>query len=143
MKKTTSQVSNAAPELRKQRVFSEELKRKIVKEIAAKLHTVTEIQRLYQVSPTSVYRWVYQYTPGLAPGIKQVVQMESEAERTRQLVQRVAELERIVGQKQMAIDLLEKVLEFSSKAHGYDQKKSFLEARSSGSGATEDHTPTR
>ena len=45
MKKRVLKVSNAAPEFRKKRIFSEELKRKIVKEIGTKLHTVAEIQR--------------------------------------------------------------------------------------------------
>ena len=100
------------------------------------MHTVAEIQRLYDVSAASVYRWVYKFTPGLVPGVTQVVQMESEAERTKKLIERVSELERVVGQKQLTIDLLEKVLEFSSITHGFDQKKSFLATQLSGSAST-------
>ena len=62
--------------------------------------------------------------------------MESEAERTKKLIERVSELERVVGQKQLTIDLLEKVLEYSSTIHGFDQKKSFLATQLSGSAST-------
>lgn len=126
-------MSNASPSLRQSRVFSEELKRKVIKDLSEGLCTVSEIQRLYQVSRAAVYKWIHTYTPGLVPGTRQVVQMESEAEKTKRLAARVAELERIVGQKQLMIDMLEKVLELGSSAHGYDLKKSFSETLSSGS----------
>lgn len=128
------------PEFRRQRVFSEELKRKIVKDIASKLHTVGEIQRLYGVSRAAVYRWVYQYTPGMAPGTKQVVQMESEAERTRIAEARVAELERALGRKQLELDYSEKLIELASVSLGFDLKKTFSTTPSHGSGPTENHT---
>jgi transposase len=41
--------------------------------------------------------------------------MESEALKTKQLQDRNAELERIIGQKQMQIDYLEKLIELASE----------------------------
>lgn len=143
MKKKLSKVSNAAPEFRNQRVFSEELRRKIVKEIASKLHTVGEIQRLYGVSATSVYRWVYKYTPGMVPGTRQVVQMESEAERTRLAEARVAELERALGRKQLELEVAEKILEIASGSLGFDLKKTFGTPPPNGSVSTENRTGTK
>lgn len=142
MKKKALKASNPVPEFRHRRFFSEELKRKIVKEIGAKLHTVSEIGKLYGVSTTAVYRWVYQYTPGLAPGTTQVVQMESESERTRIAEQRVAELERALGRKQLELEVVEKILEVGSASLGFDLKKTFSTTPLHGIGATENRTTT-
>ncbi len=143
MKRKALKVSNPVPEFRQRRFFSEELKRKIVKDIGSKLHTVSEIGKLYGVSTTAVYRWVYQYTPGLAPGTTQVVQMESEAERTRLAEQRVADLERALGRKQLELEIAEKILEIGSASLGFDLKKTFGTPQSSGSAPTENRTGTK
>ena len=49
--------------------------------------------------------------------------MESEAYKTKQLLEQVAELERVIGQKQLEIDYLDKLLELESQELGYDLKK--------------------
>ena len=51
--------------------------------------------------------------------------MESEAYKTLRLQQQVAELERVIGQKQMEIDFLNKLLEIGSDEMGFDLKKNF------------------
>lgn len=106
------------------RYFSESFKRAKVKDILAKRLKIKEVCDLYQVSPTSVYRWLQEYS-GIEKGVKQVVQMESEAEKTKRLLQQVAELERVVGQKQLEIDYLNQTLEVASAELGYDIKKKY------------------
>jgi transposase-like protein len=140
MKKKALKLINPAPEFRKQRVFSEALKRKIVSDFNSKLHTVSEIGKLYDVSTTSVYRWIYRFTPGLAPGIKQVVQMESEAEKSRKLTEQVGELERALGRNQMKVEFLEKILDLGSAHLGFDLKKTFGTTPLNGSDSTENST---
>ena len=54
-----------------------------------------------------------------------VVQKDSEAQRTNDLLNQVAELERCLGQKQMQIDYLEKLVELASKEYEIDFKKNF------------------
>lgn len=54
-----------------------------------------------------------------------VVQKDSEAQRTSDLLNQVAELERCLGQKQMQIDHLEKLVELASKEYDIDFKKNF------------------
>ena len=51
--------------------------------------------------------------------------MESESHKTKRLLERLAELERIVGQKQLQIDYLEKLIEIGSEELKVDLKKSF------------------
>jgi transposase-like protein len=111
--------------LRKQRVFSDTFKRQKVKEIDQGLVSVTELSKLYNVSPQSIYRWLHKYSVNHQKGVIQVVQMESEAQKTKQLLERVAELERIVGQKQLQIDFLEKLIDLGSEELRVDLKKNF------------------
>lgn len=106
------------------RTFSESFKRKKVKEISSKCLTVQEVSDLYEVSRTAIYKWIHQYSKQ-EKGVKIVIEMESEALKTKQLKKRLAELERIVGQKQLLIDLLEKTIDLASQEVGYDLKKKY------------------
>jgi transposase-like protein len=126
--------------LRPRRVFSEEFKRQKVKEIEENQIRVSEVCRIYDVSDVAVYKWIYKYSIHLKKGIKQVVEFESESERSKKLQTRIAELERVVGQKQMEIDFLEKVIEIGSEELEVDIKKKFSTTSSSGSKSTEKST---
>ena len=125
MSKAVNFSGSKKSKLRTQRVFSDTFKRQKVKELDKGLVSVSELSKLYDVSRQSIYRWLHKYSVNHPKGVKQVVQMESEAQKTKQLLDRVAELERIVGQKQLEIDYLEKLLEISSKELQVDLKKNF------------------
>ena len=112
-------------ELRAKRTFSEEFKKQKVKELVNKQISIGELSKLYDVSTTSVYRWLYKYSPHHKRGTTQVVQMESEAQKTKLLQQRVAELERIVGQKQIEIDFLNELITVAGAELKVDLKKTF------------------
>ena len=60
---------------------------------------------------------------------KVVVQKESEQAKTILLLKKVAELEQLVGQKQVEVEYLKKVIEFGSEITETDIKKKF-ESRS-------------
>lgn len=141
MKKKSNKLCNPTPEFRQRRVFSEDLRRKIVTDIGSKLFTVLEASRVYGVSQQSIYRWVYRYSPGLAPGTTQVVQMDSEAENRKNQLERIAELERALGQKQMEIDYLHKIIESASNEFGVDLKKNSAQNAWSPSGNAKPATP--
>lgn len=127
-------------EIRQRRIFSEAFKKARVKELVEKRITVKQLQRMYEVSSTSVYKWLYQYSPHHDQKTTLVVQMESEAERNKYLLQQVADLERVVGRKQMEIDFLNKLLEIGSEELGFDLKKNFSTRLSNGSGTGENKT---
>jgi transposase len=112
-------------EIRQRRCFSDEFKRAKVKDIIEKRLRVSELCKLYDVSSTSVYNWIYQYSVHHSQKSILVVQMESEAERNKELQRRIADLERAVGQKQLEIDFLNKLLELGSDELGFDLKKNF------------------
>lgn len=107
------------------RYFSESFKRQKVKELELNQVTMRQLCDIYKVSRTSVYKWLYKYSSTHQRGEKTVLQMDSEMLKTHQLLNRQAELERIIGQKQLQIDLLEKTLELASEELGYDLKKKY------------------
>lgn len=128
--------------IRQRRIFSEEFKRQKVQLIVEKKITIRDVSELYNVSSMSVYRWLYKYSPHHEKGSNQVVQMESEANKTKQALQQVADLERAIGQKQIYIDYLERLIQIGSEELGVDLKKSFNEPASNGSDKAKTNTPT-
>jgi len=114
------------------RFFSESFKKEKVKQLVAKQISIKELSELYDVSRTSIYKWLYLYSPHHKRGTVQVVEMESEALKTKVLLAKVAELERILGRKQLEIDFNNKVLELASKEIGYDIKKKHALVQSNG-----------
>ena len=106
------------------RTFSEEFKRALVKDLEANLVSIPDLVKLHQVSRTSIYKWVYLYSTKVK-GTITVVQMESEQRKTLELYQKVAELERVIGQKQMELDYLNKVIELAGEELDFDIKKKY------------------
>ncbi len=114
------------------RSFSDEFKKKIVREIETKRIAIKDVASLYDVSRPSIYNWLYKYSKNYEKGTKMVLELESEAERTKFLMKKVAELERALGQKTMEIDFLNKVIDLSSDELGYDLKKKVSTTLSNG-----------
>ncbi len=84
------------------RLFSEAFKREKINEIEKGILSIAVLCKLHNISRTTVYKWIYLYS-SIEKGTKTVVQMESEQYKTLYLQQRLGELERIIGQKQMEI----------------------------------------
>jgi transposase len=103
--------------------------------MVSKRSTVKQIADYHQTSLTTVYRWLYKYSPHHEQKCTLVVQMESEATKNSNLQHRNAELERIIGQKQLEIDFLNKIFELGSAELGFDLKKSISTVVSNGTGS--------
>jgi transposase len=123
------------------RRFSEEFKREVVKEIDQGQQRVRTVVREYGVSGTAVYGWLAQYSVHYRRATRVIVEKQSTESKLKQLRARIAELERTVGQKQMQIDYLEKVIDVADKELGTDIKKKSERPSSSGSGRTGRNTP--
>jgi len=130
-------------QLRTRRYFSDELRREIVKKIERKDLTISGASREYEVSDTSLYRWIYRYSLHLKKGIRLVMEKNSHGEQIKLLKDRLAAMEQVVGQKQMEIDILNKMLEFGSEDVGFDIKKKFGGKSSSGTKTTKGSTSTK
>jgi transposase-like protein len=124
-------VENSIEEKTK-RVFSSDLKAKLVKDIVEKRATVLQISKLYAVTCAAIYKWLDKYSPTYTKTVQIVVQMESEAEKTKSLLERVAELERALGRKELQLMYFEKLIEFTSRDVGYDVKKKAVQKLSNG-----------
>jgi transposase len=127
-------------EERRRRTFSEEFKRKKVREIEQKITTIAEVSRLYEVSKTNVSRWLSHYSNNPMKGIKTIVECESDTRKMLDLQMRIAEFERIVGQKQLLIDFQSKIIELTEQEYGIDIKKKFGKKPLSGTGSTENNS---
>ena len=128
-------------EIKIQRTFSEAFKREKVKDLVEKRISMKQLCSLYEVSRTAVYKWLYAYSPHHEQKTILVVQMESEAHKSQMLQQKVAELERIVGQKQLELDFLNKLFEVGSQELGFDIKKNLSTKLSNGTGAGQAKDP--
>jgi transposase-like protein len=125
-----------------QRVFSEDLKRKKVREWEQKLTSVCELSREYQVSRSAIYKWIDQYSAMRKQKVKMVVEAESDTQRIVALKKQVEELERLVGQKQVLLEFQGKMIDLAEEHYGVDIKKKFGSAPSSGSANTSDPAPS-
>lgn len=110
---------------KKRRIFSEVLKREIVDDLEHNRIRICELVREYQVSHTTVYRWLYSYGKTENKGVRMVLEKDSESKKTKDLEKKISELERLLGQKQIEIEYLNKVIEISSKDFKCDLKKKF------------------
>jgi len=107
---------------RQNRYFSTDIKKKVVRDLEKNLHTISDVCKAYQVSRTSVYRWIFKYSAMAKKQHKQVIEAKSETKRIRALEERIKELERIVGQKQLMIDFKDKMIELAEQRYNVDIK---------------------
>ena len=130
-------------QIRERRIFSEEIKKKAVKDLTSKRTTIKALMNEHQVSHQAVYTWLYKYSPYHDQKCTLVVQMKSEETKTIELQKRVADLERVIGQKQLEIDFLNKLLEIGSSELGFDLKKNFNTPPSNGTDGTGKNTASK
>lgn len=121
---------------RNNRYFSEELKLKIVHDIDKGLVKVTEVCREYQVRNNTVYKWIYKYSMTRKKGVRMVVEAESDTIKIKQLRDQMREYEQLIGQKQIKIEFLEKLIKLAGEELGQDLKKKYGSRPSDGSGST-------
>ncbi|MCK5538537.1 MAG: transposase [Bacteroidales bacterium] len=124
---------------KKIRHFSEDFKKEKVKLIEEKQLTVSQVSKIYEVSQTAVRKWLKKYSMTYKKSERIVVEKESEGFKTLQLLKQVAELERVIGQKQLEIEFLKKILEFGNKSVGFDIRKKYLSGHLSGSESIVSH----
>jgi len=105
------------------RYFSEDFKKKKIRELERNLTSVTDISKTYSVSRRTVYDWIYKYSAMAKKQVKQVVEAKSDTLKIKALEERIKELERIVGQKQLLIEFKDKMIEIAESTYNVDIKK--------------------
>ena len=112
-------------QIRKQRKYSEEFKKNIVDSFEKGEFSIPQLEKLYGISNALIYNWVYKFSSFNEKGCR-IVEMESSNQnKLKELVNKVKELEQIVGQKQIAIDYLEKMIELAKTDLNIDIKKNY------------------
>jgi len=122
--------------IRHKRHFTEDFKRHLVKEYERGQLGVLDLEKLYQVSNNLIYSWIYKYSNFNKKSIQVVEMKQSSAQKIKQLEAKVKELERAVGQKQLMIDYLEKMMDIAKDELGIDIKKNSDTPQSTGSSKT-------
>lgn len=107
------------------RVFSEEFRRKKVWEIERKLCTIADISREYGVSRSAVYKWIFKFSTMARKKERVIVESLSDTHKIQALQARIAELERMVGQKQIMVEFRDKMIEIAEQTYRVDIKKKF------------------
>ena len=122
-------------QIRKLRIYSDDFKKEIVAIYESGKFSVLQLEKLYGVSNASIYSWIYKFSTFNEKGFRIVEMKESSAEKLKQLEQKVKELEQAVGQKQIKIDYLEKIIEIAKDDLKIDIKKNYNIQQSIGSKA--------
>jgi transposase len=105
------------------RIFSEELKKKLVEDIEFKRISIREVVNLYKVSDTAVRKWLNKYSLNKKRSTRVVLESASTESKIMVLLDRIAQLEQSLGKKQLELEFLHKVVDLCSEELGYDIKK--------------------
>jgi len=126
---------------RRARKFSENFKKEKVREIERGVSKVSEISKQYEVTTTNVYRWMAKF--GSMKGKKErlIVESQSDTVQLLDLKKKIAELERLVGQKQILLEFHGKMIDLAEEHYGVDIKKKFSSSPPVTSGKTGKSTP--
>jgi len=119
-----------------QRSFSEDFKKAKIRDLERNITSIPDICRTYSVSRSSVYKWIYKYSAMAKKQVKQVVEAKSDTQKIKALEERIKELERIIGQKQLLLEFKDKMIEIAEATYNVDIKKKVGSRLSSGTTTT-------
>ncbi len=105
------------------RIFDLDLKLDLVSQIEKGKISVSEVSKIYKVSVTAIYKWLRKYSELYKRKTQVIVEDKSLSKKNKELQERISALERALGQKQMRIDYLEKVVEVASDKFGIELEK--------------------
>jgi len=120
--------------IKKHRHFTDDFKKELVTLFESGKFSVPQLEKLYGINNTSIYKWIYKFSTFNEKGIRVVEMKQSSSLKLKKLAEKVKELERIVGQKQIKIDYLEKMIDIAKEDLDIDIKKNFSTPQSVGSG---------
>jgi transposase-like protein len=138
-KKSTYQLTKTE---RQHRTFSENFKREKVREIELGRTKVSEISKQYEVSTTNVYRWIAKFATMKDKKERLIVESQSDTKELLALKKKIADLERIIGQKQILLEFKDKMIDIAEEMYGVDIKKKLSTKPSANTGPNEDKTPS-
>ena len=123
-------------QIRKHRTYSLEFKKSLVDSFERGEFSIPQLEKLYGINTANIYNWVYKYSKFNEKGCRIVEMENSNQEQLKRLSDKVKELEQIVGQKQIAIEYLEKMIDLAKTDLNIDIKKNYSFQPSAGSKPT-------
>jgi transposase len=97
------------------RVFTTEFKRQVVQQMGKGEKTLAQLSRELDINPTILRRWQRWSEAGATTAVKANEEVVP-ASQLREAHQRIRELERLLGRKQMEIEILEAAREVVKKS---------------------------
>ncbi|ANQ51545.1 transposase [Flammeovirga sp. MY04] len=122
--------------LQKKRKFSDDFKMKVVQEYEYGQLSVRDLSKFYSISTKVIYSWIYKFSKYNKSGIQVVEMKNSQENKLKSQQKKIEELERALGQKQLYLDFLEKVIDLANEEYEIDIKKNFETLQSGGSKTT-------
>ncbi len=120
-------------QIRKSRRYTEEFKKNLVGSFEKGEFSVPQLEKLYGIRNATIYSWVYKYSNFNEKGCRIVEMESSDQNKLKELTKKVKDLEQMVGQKQIAIEYLEKMIELAKTDLNIDIKKNYSLPQSVGS----------
>lgn len=109
----------------------------MVKDIESGKATIAQVCREFSVSDVSVYNWLNKYSKFHKHGATLIVELKSEAYRSKELEKKIKDLEAALGRKQLEVEFLNKLIDLASDDLGIDIKKKHHTQQSTGSASTQ------
>lgn len=103
--------------------YSESFKQTRVREYESGSYTVLNLSRMYGFSEQTMYTWINKYSSLAKKNILIVEEHQSASEKLKTYVNRIKELERVVGLKQLELDYANKLIEIAEQKLGIEIKK--------------------
>jgi len=116
------QITRLTQSERRRRRFSESFKKQKVKEFELGKVRICEISKVYQVSNMTVHRWINKFGTINKPE-RIIVESKSDTQKILALKKRIAELERMVGQKEIELTFKNKLIDIAEDKFGIEIKK--------------------
>lgn len=129
-------MNNNVKLVKKYRRYTNDFKKSLVSDFESGRYSIPQLSRLHNIDPRQLYNWIYKFSTFNEKGIRIIEMEKSSTQKLKELEKKVKELERIVGQKQIKIDYLEKMIDLAKDELKVDIKKNFDTPPSSGSGKT-------
>lgn len=111
--------------IKMRRTFSTEFKKEKVALIEQGKLRVSDVCKMYEVTQTSVRKWLIKFGKNYCKTERMVVEKISEEAKTLELISKVAELERVIGKQQLQIIYKEAVIQSATEILGEDIEKKY------------------
>ena len=109
--------------LGRKKYYSEDFKKSRVRDYESGNYSVLDLSRLYGFSQQVMYKWIHKYSKLAKQNILIVEDHQSASEKVKECQNRIENLERVVGLKQLELDYLHKLIDTAQTEFGIDIKK--------------------